>query len=114
MAKIAIIGGGVMGSSIAYYLALAGAASDVIVIEADPTYEFAATPRATGGPIVHRVLEHPHGAVRARGLRPIRNPDGGRWRYRADRLEGLFIITTQLWALDWWRGYAPAQHAVEA
>ena len=49
MAKIAIIGGGVIGSSIAYYLALAGAAADVIVIEPDPTYEFAATPRATGG-----------------------------------------------------------------
>jgi FAD-dependent oxidoreductase domain-containing protein 1 len=49
MAKIAIIGGGVFGSSSAYYLALAGAASDVIVIEPDPTYDFAATPRATGG-----------------------------------------------------------------
>src|SRR5215472_12995446 len=49
MAKIAIIGGGVIGSSIAYHLALAGQAADVVVIEPDPTYEFAATPRATGG-----------------------------------------------------------------
>ena len=49
MAKIAIIGGGVIGSSIAYYLALAGQVADVVVIEPDPTYEFAATPRATGG-----------------------------------------------------------------
>jgi FAD-dependent oxidoreductase domain-containing protein 1 len=49
MAKIAIIGGGVIGSSIAYYLALAGYAAYVVVIEPDPTYEFAATPRATGG-----------------------------------------------------------------
>jgi glycine/D-amino acid oxidase-like deaminating enzyme len=49
MAKIVIIGGGVIGSSIAYYLALAGHAADVVVIEPDPTYEFAATPRATGG-----------------------------------------------------------------
>jgi FAD-dependent oxidoreductase domain-containing protein 1 len=49
MAKIAIIGGGVIGSSVAYYLALAGHAADVVVIEPDPTYEFAATPRATGG-----------------------------------------------------------------
>src|SRR5436305_6606049 len=49
MAKIAIIGGGVIGSSIAYYLALAGYASDVVVIEPDPIYEFAASPRATGG-----------------------------------------------------------------
>jgi len=55
MAKIAIIGGGVFGSSSAYYLALAGAASDVIVIEPDPTYEFAATPRhRRHPPIVHR------------------------------------------------------------
>jgi len=44
MAKIVIIGGGVIGSSIAYYLALAGHAADVVVIEPDPTYEFAATP----------------------------------------------------------------------
>src|SRR3984885_8924753 len=49
MAKIVIIGGGVIGSSIAYYLALAGHAADVVVIEPDPSYEFAATPRATGG-----------------------------------------------------------------
>src|SRR5215469_1876537 len=49
MTKIAIVGGGVMGSSIAYYLALAGHAADTVVIEPDPTYEFAATPRATGG-----------------------------------------------------------------
>lgn len=49
MAKIGIIGGGVMGSSIAYHLAVAGHAADVVVIEPDPTYEFAATPRATGG-----------------------------------------------------------------
>jgi len=49
MAKIAIIGGGVIGSSTAYYLAPAGHAADVVVIEPDPTYEFAATPRATGG-----------------------------------------------------------------
>src|ERR1044071_7795388 len=49
MAGIAIIGGGVIGSATAYYLALAGHAADVVVIEPDPTYEFAATPRATGG-----------------------------------------------------------------
>jgi FAD-dependent oxidoreductase domain-containing protein 1 len=49
MAKIVIIGGGVIGSSIAYHLAAAGHAADTIVIEPDPTYEFAASPRATGG-----------------------------------------------------------------
>lgn len=49
MARIVIIGGGVIGSSIAYHLARAGHAGDTIVIEPDPTYEFAASPRATGG-----------------------------------------------------------------
>ena len=49
MAKIVIIGGGVIGSSIAYHLAMAGHAADVVVVEPDPTYEFAASPRATGG-----------------------------------------------------------------
>lgn len=49
MAGIVIIGGGVIGSSTAYNLAMAGHASDVVVVEPDPTYEFAASPRATGG-----------------------------------------------------------------
>lgn len=49
MGRIVIIGGGVIGSSIAWHLARAGAAADVTVMEPDPTYEFAATPRATGG-----------------------------------------------------------------
>ena len=46
MPKIVIIGGGIMGSGLAWHLAKAGAAADVVVIEPDPTYEFAATPRA--------------------------------------------------------------------
>jgi glycine/D-amino acid oxidase-like deaminating enzyme len=49
MKRIVIVGGGIMGSCIAYHLAVAGAAADVVVIEPDPTYEFAATPRAVGG-----------------------------------------------------------------
>ncbi|MGD9942645.1 MAG: NAD(P)/FAD-dependent oxidoreductase [Burkholderiaceae bacterium] len=44
---ILIAGGGVIGSSTAYYLARAGV--PVTVVEPDPTYEFAATPRAVGG-----------------------------------------------------------------
>ena len=44
-----IIGGGVVGSCAAYHLAIAGAASDTVVVEPDPTYEWAATPRSTGG-----------------------------------------------------------------
>jgi glycine/D-amino acid oxidase-like deaminating enzyme len=47
--RIVIVGGGIMGSCIAYALAVAGAAADVVVVEPDPTYAFAATPRAVGG-----------------------------------------------------------------
>ena len=49
MSQIVIIGGGLIGSATAWYLAKAGAAADVTVIEPDPTYEFAATPRSIGG-----------------------------------------------------------------
>jgi FAD-dependent oxidoreductase domain-containing protein 1 len=49
MAEIVVIGGSIMGSSIAYHLAMAGHASDVVVIEPDPTYEWAAAPRSSGG-----------------------------------------------------------------
>ncbi len=49
MADIIIIGGSIMGSSIAYHLAMTGRSGDVCVIEPDPTYEFAAAPRSSGG-----------------------------------------------------------------
>ena len=49
MKRIVIVGGGIMGSCIAYHLALAGAAADTVVLEPDPSYEWAATPRAVGG-----------------------------------------------------------------
>lgn len=49
MADIIIIGGSIMGSSIAYHLAMTGRAGDVRVIEPDPTYEWAAAPRSSGG-----------------------------------------------------------------
>ena len=49
MRRIVIIGGGIMGSAIAYNLARAGVVAEVTVVEPDPTYEFAATPRAVGG-----------------------------------------------------------------
>lgn len=49
MSSIVIIGGGVVGSSTAWHLANAGLADQVTVLEPDPTYEFAATPRSTGG-----------------------------------------------------------------
>jgi len=49
MADIIIIGGSIMGASIAYHLAMTGRAGDVCVIEPDPSYEWAAAPRSGGG-----------------------------------------------------------------
>ena len=48
-ANIVIVGGGIIGSSIAYHLAKAGGAGGILVIERDATYEHAATPRSNGG-----------------------------------------------------------------
>lgn len=44
-----IIGGGVIGSSIAYHLAADGRGGRITVVERDPTYEFATSPRSLGG-----------------------------------------------------------------
>ena len=46
---IAIIGGGIIGSSVAYFAKQLIPDARVCVIEPDPTYEFASTPRASGG-----------------------------------------------------------------
>jgi len=57
MNSILIVGGGIIGSSIAYYLARAGA--PVTVVAPDPTYEFAATPRSVGGiRLLHDIREN--------------------------------------------------------
>ena len=45
---IVIVGGGIIGSSVAYSLTNADAGVNVVVVEPDPSYEWAATPRATG------------------------------------------------------------------
>ena len=47
--NIVIVGGGIVGSAIAYFLARTGQAGNVAVIEPDPTYAFSATPAANGG-----------------------------------------------------------------
>ena len=49
MDDIQIIGGGIIGSSIAYHLARDGRAGRVTVIERDATYAEASTPRSLGG-----------------------------------------------------------------
>ncbi len=46
---IAVIGGGIVGSAVAYFLARTGRAGSIAVIEPDPSYEFSATPAANGG-----------------------------------------------------------------
>ena len=46
---IAIIGGGIMGSAAAYFLSRSGRAGNVVVIEPDPSYQFATTPQGAGG-----------------------------------------------------------------
>jgi FAD-dependent oxidoreductase domain-containing protein 1 len=46
---VAIIGGAIIGSSVAYFVKRAAPAARVAVIEPDKTYEFASTLRASGG-----------------------------------------------------------------
>jgi len=54
---IVIIGGGIMGSAAAYFLAVSGEAGDVTVIEPDPGYAQASTPAGAGG--VRRLMSRP-------------------------------------------------------
>jgi len=46
---VAIVGGGAIGASVAYFLKTMDPAVDVVVIERDPAYREASTPRASGG-----------------------------------------------------------------
>ncbi|MEI8303551.1 MAG: FAD-dependent oxidoreductase [Burkholderiales bacterium] len=46
---IAIIGGGVIGSAVAFFLGQLAPGASVCVIEPDPAYSLASTPRASGG-----------------------------------------------------------------
>jgi FAD-dependent oxidoreductase domain-containing protein 1 len=46
---VAVIGGGAIGSSVAYFLLGEQPGLRVAVVEPDPTYELASTPRASGG-----------------------------------------------------------------
>jgi glycine/D-amino acid oxidase-like deaminating enzyme len=46
---VAIIGGGAIGSSVAYFLRTMAPTLEVTVIERDPTYALASSPRASGG-----------------------------------------------------------------
>ena len=46
---IVVIGGGIIGSSISYNLVNDGFDGDILVIEKDPTYEFASSTLSAGG-----------------------------------------------------------------
>jgi glycine/D-amino acid oxidase-like deaminating enzyme len=54
---ILIIGGGAIGSAVAYFVKLRSPGTGVTVAERDPTYGFASTPRAAGG--VRRLFSLP-------------------------------------------------------
>ena len=54
---VLVIGGGAVGASVAYYLRLADPSVSVTVVERDPTYDRASTPRASGG--VRRLFSLP-------------------------------------------------------
>ena len=56
-ADVLIIGGGAIGSAAALFLRRAAQAPSVMVVEPDPTYALASTPRATGG--VRRLFSCP-------------------------------------------------------
>jgi len=54
---IVIIGGGIVGSAAAYFLAVSGRAGTIAVIEPDPSYSKASTPAGAGG--VRRLMCRP-------------------------------------------------------
>lgn len=54
---VLVIGGGAIGAAVAYHLKVADPSVDVTVVERDPTYELASTPRASGG--VRRLFSLP-------------------------------------------------------
>jgi FAD-dependent oxidoreductase domain-containing protein 1 len=56
-ADVAIIGGGAVGAAVAYYLKALDPGTEVVVVERDPAYRLASTPRASGG--VRRLFSLP-------------------------------------------------------
>lgn len=56
-ADVAVIGGGAIGAAVAYFLKLLDGSTEVTVVERDPTYGQASTPRASGG--VRRLFSLP-------------------------------------------------------
>lgn len=48
-ADVVVIGGGAIGASVAYFVKFLDPNTDVSIVERDPTYRLASTPRASGG-----------------------------------------------------------------
>jgi FAD-dependent oxidoreductase domain-containing protein 1 len=55
--EVVVIGGGAIGAAVAYYVKLFDPGTEVAVVERDPTYARASTPRASGG--VRRLFSLP-------------------------------------------------------
>src|SRR2546425_8447034 len=54
---VLVIGGGAIGAAVAYFVRLLEPGSEVTVVERDPSYKLASTPRASGG--VRRLFSLP-------------------------------------------------------
>src|SRR5438132_11877609 len=54
---VLVIGGGAVGTAVGYFVRLLDASADVTVLERDPAYKLASTPRAAGG--VRRLFSLP-------------------------------------------------------
>jgi FAD-dependent oxidoreductase domain-containing protein 1 len=69
---VAIVGGGVIGSAVAYYLKKLGFTGSVAIIEKDPTYANTCTARSLGG--IRQQFSTPENIALSRfGLRLLRN-----------------------------------------
>ena len=61
---VLVVGGEAIGAAVAYFLRLRDPSVDVTVVERDPTYELASTPRASGG--VRRLFSLPENIALSR------------------------------------------------
>jgi glycine/D-amino acid oxidase-like deaminating enzyme len=66
---VVVIGGGIIGLAAAYYLSVEGSGCRVAVIERDPSYSLASTPRASGG--VRRLFALPENIALSNASIPV-------------------------------------------
>ena len=94
---VLIIGGGVMGASAAYFLKTLAPTLDVVVVEPDPSYRRAATPRASGG--IRQLFSCPENVQMSRfslgfyeRFAPLMETPAGRPDVRFQRQGYLFVV----------------------